>query len=233
MNFKTEYKNEIQKISPTEEQCERIRSGVMRKLAETAPEKRKKPLYLKIAAVSGTAVCAAALLIVVFTGKHFIINSDSKNEMTGNNYGNATAAGEDLDAGFNTGGAAEAPGNNITDSMPNSISPSSSDRGSTGGSILPGVTADPQSPNSEGIGGASSPNIPYLTFSEDKTVCSVTQNGETADYQRTAPPIDSMFISDLSISADSDLDIELFVQFDENKMTIFFKDGSLFGVYIK
>lgn len=75
MKFKDEYKKELNKISPTEEQCERIRSGVAKKIAESAPVKKKKPLYLRIAAVSGASICAAAVLIVVIFGmnggKHF------------------------------------------------------------------------------------------------------------------------------------------------------------------
>ncbi len=75
MKFKDEYKKELNKISPTEEQCERIRSGVAKKIAESAPVKKKKPIYLRIAAVSGASICAAAVLIVVIFGmgggKHF------------------------------------------------------------------------------------------------------------------------------------------------------------------
>ncbi len=95
MKFKDEYKKELNNISPTEEQCERIRSGVAKKIAETAHVKRKKPLYLRIAAVSGASICAAAVLIVVIFG-----TGGGKRIATGflTNKGNDTA-GSYTDAG--------------------------------------------------------------------------------------------------------------------------------------
>ncbi len=97
MKFKDEYKKELNNISPTEEQCERIRSGVAKKIAETAHVKRKKPLYLRIAAVSGASICAAAVLIVVIFG-----TGGGKRIATGflTNKGNDTA-GSCTDAGGN------------------------------------------------------------------------------------------------------------------------------------
>ncbi len=95
MKFKDEYKKELNKISPTEEQCERIRSGVAKKIAESAPVKKKKPLYLRIAAVSGASICAAAVLIVVIFGM-----GGGKRIATGllTNEGN-NAAGSNINAG--------------------------------------------------------------------------------------------------------------------------------------
>lgn len=102
MKFKDEYKKELQKISPTEEQCERIRSEVAKKLAESAPVKKKKPLYLKIAAVSGASICAAAVLIVVAFGmrggKHFINSTEGKNNaMAPSSSAGDCTAGEGMD----------------------------------------------------------------------------------------------------------------------------------------
>ena len=92
MRFKDEFKEEMQKLSPTEEQQERIRNGVMKRLSEDSapiPSKKKKPLYLKIAAISGTAVCAAAIAVFVIAGvRGNFIKSNNINCTEGNN-GNA------------------------------------------------------------------------------------------------------------------------------------------------
>lgn len=92
MKFKDEYKKELNKISPTEEQCERIRSGVAKKIAERAPVKKKKPLYLRVAAISGASICAAAVLIVVIFGmggEKRITTGLLANEGNNTNAGNA------------------------------------------------------------------------------------------------------------------------------------------------
>ncbi len=92
MNFKDEFKQEMSKISPTEEQAARIRDGVYKKLSEQPlqPKKRKTPLFF------GVAVPAAALL-GIFVILHFSLNSRiNVNENTGNagNAGNAAISGD-------------------------------------------------------------------------------------------------------------------------------------------
>lgn len=103
MKFEDEFKKELNKISPTEEQCERIRSGVAKKLAESAPVKKKKPLYLRIAAVSGASICAAAVLIVVIFGTRGGVNSI--NNIAGNDAVAPSANKGSSTAGINTEGS--------------------------------------------------------------------------------------------------------------------------------
>lgn len=231
MDFKDEYKNEMQNISPTEEQCERIRSGVMRKLSETAPVKKKKPLYFKIAAVSGAAVCAAAVVIVIFAGTHSALHiSGSKNMIA-----SPTDPGKGM-----TGGAAN-DGNtsdfsfdgsysSVIDCAPNSEkneSPHSTLSSSYDYSQNSGDQGN-DTPPMEGMS-----DSPYLTFSGDKSSCVVTRDGAAYTYYTSEDHIAGSSSEDKAVAADSNLDMELFVQFDENIMTVFSKDGSLFGVYIK
>lgn len=227
MDFKTEYQNELNKLSPTEEQCERIRSGVMQKLSEDMPVKRKKPLYLKIAAVSGAAVCAAAVAIVIFAGIKPKVNwsgnsviSPSANGTMGN-----TAKGEDTN---------NAPANNGTDSDTISGFDGTKSNGSDqGGTSAEQSAAQNASPNS-GVStpGGTAPS-PYLTFPEDKSTCEAVLNGEIYEYRKADGISGEAFSKDKAAAAGSNLDTELFVQFDENIMTVFFADGTLFGVYEK
>lgn len=85
MKFRDEFKNEIDKISPNEEQISRIAENVHGKLYST--KKKRKPLYMRIALGAG-GVCAAAIIVVV--GSNIIkgrgVNSIEQN-FTGNTAG--------------------------------------------------------------------------------------------------------------------------------------------------
>lgn len=223
MDFKTEYQNELNKLSPTEEQCERIRSGVMQKLSENVPVKRKKPLYLKLAAVSGAAVCAAAVAIVIFAGNRLQNNfsgialAPSANDAMGN-----TAKGEDIN---------NAPANNGTDSdFMSGFDGTKSDGADQGG-----TSADQMQGTSPSSGAVSAPGetmpSPYLTFPEDRSTCEAVLNGKIYEYRKADGISGESFAKDKAAAAGSNLDTELFVQFDEKIMTVFFADGTLFGVY--
>lgn len=100
MRFKDEFKEEMQKLSPTEEQRERIRNGVMKRISEDSapiPSKKKKPLYLKIAAISGTAVCAAAIAVFAIAGvRGNFIKSNGINCTEGNNGNTGGAYDNDI-----------------------------------------------------------------------------------------------------------------------------------------
>ncbi len=66
MDFKQQYKAEMQNISPSEEQCERIRAKVYEEIknpqsVQNAP-KRRKPLPIKAIAITGAS--AACLVLV-------------------------------------------------------------------------------------------------------------------------------------------------------------------------
>lgn len=66
MDFKQQYKTEMQNISPSEEQCERIRTRVYAEIQNPQSiqtvQKRKKPLPLKAIAITGAS--AACLVLV-------------------------------------------------------------------------------------------------------------------------------------------------------------------------
>ncbi len=65
MDFKQQYKTEMQNISPTEEQSERIRARVYEEIQKPQEaKKRKKPLPLKAIAITGAS---AACLVLAAT----------------------------------------------------------------------------------------------------------------------------------------------------------------------
>lgn len=241
MDFKEEYKKETQNISPTDEQCERIRNGVMKRLSEStensAPAKKKKPLYLKIAAVSGTAVCAAAIAIFAIAGiqKSFIKSNDmnctegSTNNAGGNFnaesvYGSSAMSDKQLDHNHSNAASNNAPGSKSeTMSNPSYEDADSGDFGTDTKSETPGDTDGIT--NSDPTANAA----PVLKFSEDKSTCTLTISGDTRTYRITDEV--GEFSENYAVKAQSDLEDEFFVQFDENRMTVFFKDRTLLGVY--
>ncbi len=100
MSFKDEFKQEMSKISPTEEQAARIRDGVYKRLSEQPKptKKRKTPLFF------AAAVPAAAALLGIFVILRFSLNNRiNVNENIGNtgNAGN-TAISDDKAADNDT-----------------------------------------------------------------------------------------------------------------------------------
>lgn len=226
MEFKTEYQNELNKLSPTEEQCERIRSGVMKKLAENKPVKRKKPLYLRIAAVSGAAVCAAAVAIVIFAGNNNRVNMS----------GNALAPSANDTMGGTMDAVNNAPANGGKDcEFGSNYSEGTKGDGSYIGQASETMPSQGDTTNNGSVGGTPSTAHPaapkYLEFSENKDYCEVTANNDMIYKYRTAENDGGAFSEENAALAGSNLDTGLFVQFDENIMTVFFADGTLLGVY--
>lgn len=248
MDFKDEYKNEMQNISPTEEQCERIRSEVMRKLQEKTPVKRKKPLYLRIAAVSGAAVCAAAVAIVIYAGTHSAFHFSGSNNMLASPAADGATGGA-MNEGHSSDFSISDANSFTIDCAPNSTKNDSShytlpshdysQDSSAPGNETPPTGGIPVNPSTGGDTGNEPPPMggvsvnPYLTFSEDKGSCVVTIDGATHTYYISDDHIDGLSSEYKAVVADSNLDTVLFVQFDENIMTVHFNDGNLFGVYIK
>lgn len=247
MKFKQNYQDEMDRLSPDDEQLERIRNGVYARLereadnnTEPAPNRRKKPLRFKIAAISGGAcACTCAAVLIIF------MNGSVRNS------GMAPMLNDtEIDCGY-TGGAANSIIHDIN--CPQGIGGNQMDP--TGEYSPPtSIISDSLSETnnaSDGstfgeIGSATAPSSNYslyLMFSEDKSSCTVTMNGEKYVYREA----EFGFTSDLSSedyeqfiyesdnplrSADSNLDIKLFVQFDENVLYVFTESGTLYKYYM-
>lgn len=107
MNFKDEYKKEINELSPDEAAAERIREGVMKRLQSADIKPKKTPLLLgKIAAISAAA-CLVIVVTAVITVNGFKLIGNTNFSGNAMAPGNAApdAAGNDLNEATPPGGA--------------------------------------------------------------------------------------------------------------------------------
>lgn len=292
MKFETEYKDEIQRISPTEEQCERIRNGVMSRLAEEQPAPKRKPLKIKIAAISTASACAAAVLIIALGSPSFTRSMfDHSNEALAPTDGNG-ASGDNAFADTPNYAPSDMQSAGISKPSADTVSPSSAVVGSSSSKTDSNPTTDTGLPGTEASGnpsvGDNDPDTPYLNFSENESRCTVTINGERLTYRASEPddytydenqiqaeiaglgaekqespptgtagnegttppenpptgtagvpgtdtpeppPTGGMGRERSVQPAGSNLDIELFVQFDEDKMLVFTQNGKLYKFF--
>lgn len=243
MKFKQNYQDEMDRLSPDDKQLERIRNGVYERLkheadnTQPAPNHRKKPLRFKIAAISGGAcACTCAAVLIIFMNgsvrnSSMALNRTEK-DYSGYTLGAANSINQDINCAQNMGGNQMDPTGEY--SPPTSIisdSSSETNNASNDGTAfieMGSVTAP------------SSSNSLYLMFSEDKSSCTVMMNGKKYVYRETEFGADLsdenynpfMDESDNPLrSADSNLDIKLFVQFDENVLYVFTESKTLYKCY--
>lgn len=82
MDLKQQYRTEAQQLTPTEEQCERIRARVYEQIRQPdEPLKRRKPLPLKAVAIAGASAACLALVATVVVRS---LPSKDLNNATGN-----------------------------------------------------------------------------------------------------------------------------------------------------
>lgn len=291
MNFKDEFKKEMQSISPTDKQIERIGKGVMKRLAESSDNtspvpQKKKPFYLKIAAVSGTAVCAAAIVIFAFMGirNNVIKNGNMSMETNnGNIYGSSGAEASDgspdhnycssSNAGIDSAGCGSDPDSSIKDvdaTVENSKDGTNTDgddlqsdqsvtgsdnKGNSSDDNIPtgggddnpntagggtddnhdtagGENTDTGGGNIDTGGGDTSANTtPQLNFFNDGRICEISANGSTQVYRLTDDTAE--FSDEKAVWANTDSGQGFLVQLEKDRAAVFYKNGSLLGVYIK
>jgi len=81
MDFKQQYKTEMQHIVPSEEQSERIRARVYEEIQKPREvTKHKKPLPLKVIAITGAS--AACLVLAATFTLHFTLKSETFDNVT-------------------------------------------------------------------------------------------------------------------------------------------------------
>lgn len=252
MDFKHEYQSEMQRLSPTEEQIERIKNGVKKQLDEPQPKTKKKPMYLKIAAISGSSVCAAAVLMFVFIGiaGNRIPGMSDMLAPTENNTANGLVGGV-----MNEGAAPPlyyedtgSAGGCTEDNAYNGIDYSkvhSETNSSKSQSISSSESSISAMPGSTGLGESSADqnsSIPFLVFSEDGNQCTVIFKGDQLDYTADTIGFSDEEIKDFhtgesilpaytKLVDQEDVKIKLFVKFDENHMSVFTEDGKLLNQY--
>lgn len=238
----------MDRLSPDDKQLERIRNGVYERLkheadnTEPAPNCHKKPLRLKIAAISGGAcACTCAAVLIIFMSGSLRNSSDApmfnrtEKDYSGYTIGAANSINQDINCAQNIGnnqmdptGEYSPPTSIISDSF------SETNNASNDGTAFIEMSS---------VTAPSSSNSLYLMFSEDKSSCTVTMNGKKYVYRETEFGLTAdlsnegydQFIdeSDNPLqSADSNLDIKLFVQFDENVLYVFTESRTLYKYYM-
>lgn len=252
MKFDKEYKNEMDRLSPSEEQIERIKKGVYERIERenagsvNAPKLNKKPLKIRSAAISGAACACAAALVIIAAGSYVKLRDreingiDSANH-TVNNEGSLYYNMNDTQ-GVTVAGAAS-DFTDITDfcgssgsSAEDKIESAAAETATSGEGIAPGGSSGSLSSNAPQSSTAISSNIPHFAFSDNNELCTVTLNGKTADYVKSEIyESGENAINELNygtfLSADSGLEEKLLVHFDENHLYVFYESGKLFGYY--
>ncbi|MCH5206842.1 MAG: hypothetical protein J1F09_07790 [Oscillospiraceae bacterium] len=213
MRFEEQYKKEINEISPSEEQLERIRTGVMRKL-----QKKKKPLYLRIAAISGAS--AAALVIVAAAVFALPRGKNNMSNLLGNSPNNVEMNGNAA-ADFEPNGGAASEGNNIFDfdfgNLGDGLSHNSTDKSGDG--------AEPDNPgigNSASQSASQTADSPFLEWLSDGKQCTLTTASERRFY---APAGAAPLPENAKLVKASTPDGDVRVHFDDRELWVIFPDG--------
>lgn len=236
MNFKDKYQEEMKLISPTEEQLERIQNVVADRLADNRQTRKKKPLYLKAAAISGASVCAAAVLIAVLArGTHLTdhLNAAAPNNALGMASGDA--AGDDRLS------SSQAQSIDCGIESTDKLIPDYSDDSNSICDASPSMSNNTGTPTMIGSSslyemysqyGLSNDGTPLLIFSEDMKNCTAVIDSKQRDYKFiTFKSINSAILIESFREVYANIDEKPFVNFDEDEMLIYFKGEKTVAIY--
>lgn len=212
MNFKDEYKKEINELSPGEAAAERIRDGVMKRLSEQSVDikPKKTPLLLgKIAAISAAACLVIGVTTVI------------------------TVNGFKLIGNTNFSGNVMAPGNAAPDTAGNDLNGASPSFDAAGEGIMIGGTQ--QAPD------CTAPIIIAFNDSDCTVFFNGTEHRYTAQKsimdtngsENTAKPSDTLSGTDY-FTAHSEEDGRSFhIAFDGDKLMVYDMEYNLVETYVK
>ena len=210
MSFEEQYKKEINEISPSEEQLERIRAGVMQKL-----QKKKKPLYLRVAAISGAS--AAALVIVAAAVFALPRVKNDMNNFVGNSPNNAETNGNGT-ADFEPNGGTMTEGNHSFGidfgNLGESLYGDSYDKSG-------GAAYEPDAPGN-GNSAPQTADSPFLEWSSDGKQCTLTTASERRSYALTDA---ALLPENAKLVKASTPDGDVRVHYDDRDLWIVFPDG--------
>ncbi len=249
MDFKQQYKTEMQNISPTEEQCERIRAKVYEKIKDPQEaKKRKKPLPLKAIAITGASaaclvlVSALALQLlpskVKLSGGAYDAAPNGMYAMEANRIDTADAVNEGLGDAAETETYASASPDPTADGSAKSdprefLSPQSiPDAGKSGAAGNSGAA---------GQSGATEPSAPgsldvKMVFSEDMSECEVYKGKISQKYELSNEAPLTADNEDLleELPADSrNIEKPLFIYQSGDKMWVYNENKQFIGCFIQ
>ncbi len=238
MDFKQQYKTEMQNISPTEEQCERIRAKVYEAIQDPRSERnkprRKKPLPLKAIAITGASaaclVLVSALALQILPSKVKLSGGtcdaapNGMYAMEANRINTADAVNE------GSGDAAEPYGSASLD--PTADGSAQSDPNvSLSSQVLPGAE---KSGASESL--ASDPLVVKMLFSEDMSECEVYRGSEFKKYalSNEAPlTADNEGLLEELPAVNSNIENPLFIYTSGDKMWVYDENKQFIGCFIQ
>lgn len=252
MKFQEQYKKEINSISPTEEQCQRIYAGVYEKIksSETstdfkqsdhqnntnsvtiAAKSRKTPLKLKTIAISGaSAACVVIIAGVVFI-THFRNNDNSfwDSPQTGN--GTNSSVTENI---------------SYSSGLSDDILYSSADKAWTAEESTDGITSESVSSEIDDISDLKDnaqfgdTDYPRIEFYNDCNECVLYINNSSQRFISTNPPTGGSDENSSDASnviqhyefyeSQNNLGVKLSVKIKADIISVYDENGSLIGFF--
>ncbi len=243
MDFKQQYKTEMQNISPTEEQCERIRAKVYEEIKDPQEaKKRKKPLPLKAIAITGASaaclVLVSALALQLLPGKVKLSGGaydaapNGMYAMEANRIDTADAVNEGL------GDAAETETYDSASLDPTADGSAKSDsRSSSAAQTIP----DNEKSGAAGQSGATEPLAPgspvvKMVFSEDMSEFEVYKGKISQKYELSneAPlTADNEDLLEEFPAVNSNIEKPLFIYQSGDKMWVYNENKQFIGCFIQ
>lgn len=245
MDFKQQYKTEMQNISPTEEQCERIRAKVYEEIKDPRSERnkprRKKPLPLKAIAITGASAACLVLVSAIalrtipkmenLLGGAYDASPNGKFTMEEANRIN-TADAENEGSGF----AAEPYDSASLDPTADGSAQSES-RGSISSQAIPGAGKSGSTEKSAATEALSPDSLVVkMVFSEDMSECEVYKGNNSHKYARSnKPPLtaDNEYLLEELPAVSSNIEKPLFIYTSGDKMWVYDENKRFVGCFIK
>lgn len=242
MDFKQQYKTEMQDISPTEEQCERIRAKVYAEIqnpqsVQKTP-KRRKPLPLKAIAITGAS--AACLVLVSALALQILPKKMNLSGGTCDVAPNGICA---MEANrINTADALN-EGSGIAAETYDSASLDPTADGNTGADSKGAFEdLDPSFSEKSGEGEYSVPSslvvkpVVKIVFSEDMSECEVFEGSESQKYaiSNEAPlTADKEDLLEEFPAIRSNIEEKLFIYASGDKMWVYNENKQFIGCFVQ
>lgn len=232
MDFKQQYQTEMQHISPSEEQCERIRAKVYEEIQKPQNvqmpqmvQKHKKPLSLKAIAITG-ASAACLVLVTTFALRFAILSKESVNTAGG-------AAPAEMYQESETARANDMYdiANYGTISSNVAIVTHDTATSESKSTLLPGAT---ENKSSEHIGADTVQVVLKIVFSEDMAMCEIYKGDEYKKYalSNNAPlkTKNESLLEEIP-AIYSSLNKTLFIYFKDNVMWVYNENKEFIGAF--
>lgn len=227
MDFKQQYQTEMQHISPSEEQCEKIRARVYEEIQKPQSvqmaQKHKKPLPLKTIAITG-ASAACLVLVTTFALRFTLPSKESINTAGG-------AAPAEMHQESARANDMYDIANYGTISSNVAIVTHDTATSESKNTLLPEAT---ENKSSESIGGDTVQVVLKIVFSEDMAMCEIYKGDEYKKYalSNNAPlKTENESLLEEIPAIYSSLNKTLFIYFKDNVMWVYNENKEFIGAF--